>query len=96
VQQKESSAKAISSSQAPPPVADAFIPFKALRWYGIPFSRVYLNRLIREGRFCAPYQLSKNRLGFKFSDVMAWLASRPLHRPGNSAGAKLCAAPFED
>jgi len=33
-------------------------------------------RMVRDGRFPAPLQLSENAVGWKESDIEAWLASR--------------------
>ncbi|MEX2454474.1 MAG: AlpA family phage regulatory protein [Rhodospirillaceae bacterium] len=42
----------------------------------VPYSRVHLWRLIGSGGFPAPIQLSERRVGFRESDISAWLASR--------------------
>lgn len=42
----------------------------------IPLSRVSIWSLRRKGDFPAPIKLSPNRVGWRLSDVRAWIASR--------------------
>jgi predicted DNA-binding transcriptional regulator AlpA len=42
----------------------------------IPLSRVHLWRMVRDGQFVAPIQLTKAKLGWRWSSVLAWLAER--------------------
>lgn len=62
------------------PVGRIFIPFKDLKVYGIPFSRVHLSNLIKQGRFPAPRQLSPNRVGWVRDELLEWAASLPAAR----------------
>lgn len=50
----------------------------------IPLTRQSLWRMSREGRFPAPIALTKSRIGWRWSSIVAWLASReanPERRP---------------
>jgi Prophage CP4-57 regulatory protein (AlpA) len=58
------------------PVNDIFLTYDELRPHGVPFTRVHLRRLTRNGLFPASYQLSPNRIGWKLSDIVAWKISR--------------------
>jgi prophage regulatory protein len=49
----------------------------------IPLTRQSLWRMAREGRFPRPIRLTKSKIGWKWSAVLAWLAERedrPLDR----------------
>ena len=57
----------------------------------LPLTRQSLWRMSREGRFVQPIALTKSRIGWRWSDVLAWLnqrEKRPLERrayfPGNN------------
>ncbi|MEX0827542.1 MAG: AlpA family phage regulatory protein [Haliea sp.] len=43
----------------------------------IPYSRIHLWRMVKAGSFPAPIQLTERKIGFRESDVEAWLDSRP-------------------
>jgi len=58
-----------------------FITFEQLCLLGINYSRVHLRRLIRDGDFPAAYELSPNRVAWKRSEIMLWLANRAVRRP---------------
>jgi prophage regulatory protein len=47
---------------------------------GIPFSRVWLRRLISEKKFPAPIRLSESRVAFLESEIDAWLRDRAAER----------------
>jgi predicted DNA-binding transcriptional regulator AlpA len=47
----------------------------------IPLNRVTIARMVREGRFVAPIQLTTSRIGWRWSAVLAWLNEREA-RPG--------------
>jgi predicted DNA-binding transcriptional regulator AlpA len=57
------------------------IPRTLVAWKDLPagakFSRVYLNRLIDEGRFPAPVQLSRQRIAWYLDEVLEWIETRP-------------------
>ena len=48
-------------------------------------SRTSLWRLSRQGSFPSPIQLSQSRIGWRESDVNAWLASRARRGPQEAA-----------
>jgi predicted DNA-binding transcriptional regulator AlpA len=52
-----------------------------LRWQDLPpgakFSRVHTNRLVVEGTYPAPIQLSKYRIAWWESEILHWLSTRP-------------------
>jgi predicted DNA-binding transcriptional regulator AlpA len=52
--------------------------FKDLASRGITYARVHLNRLIREGSFPPPIQLSPSRVAWREADIDRWITSRPL------------------
>lgn len=43
----------------------------------IPYSPVQVWRMERAGRFPARISLGPNRVGYRFSEVKAWIAARP-------------------
>jgi predicted DNA-binding transcriptional regulator AlpA len=45
----------------------------------IPLTRVTLWRMSREGRFVKPIQLTKSRIGWRWSAVLRWMADREKH-----------------
>ena len=57
---------------------DFFVSFDDLGFHGILYSRVHLRRLMQAGKFPPAYELSPNRIGWKFSDIYAWKANRPV------------------
>jgi prophage regulatory protein len=53
----------------------------------IPLDRTTIWRMVREGRFPAPIQLTTARIGWRWSTITAWLAERERHRlPARSYG----------
>lgn len=42
----------------------------------IPLTRVTLWRMSREGRFIKPIQLTRSRIGWRWSSVLTWIAER--------------------
>jgi len=46
-------------------VDDPFVAFKELPQYGIPFTRLHLLRLMRQGKFPRSYQITNNRVGWR-------------------------------
>lgn len=47
---------------------------------GIPFSRVHLWRLIRDGKFPKPIELSKSRSAWIESEIDDWIAAKAAER----------------
>jgi hypothetical protein len=64
-----------------------YISYDELRDHGVPWTRVHLNRLIEQGLFPAPHQLSTNRIAWTLDDLERWKASRPLARVPGVKGA---------
>jgi prophage regulatory protein len=46
----------------------------------IPLNRSTISRMVREGRFPAPIQLSASRIGWRWSTVAKWLDERERYR----------------
>ena len=65
--------------QTQPPFTPPFtlLDFADLKRMGIPWSRAYINRLVRAGKFCAPLMLGPHTTRFKSTAVEEWLATRP-------------------
>jgi predicted DNA-binding transcriptional regulator AlpA len=57
---------------------DVFVPFDDLAANGIPIGRRQLRRLIRDGYFPAPCQISPNRIAWRLSEVRLWKETRPV------------------
>jgi predicted DNA-binding transcriptional regulator AlpA len=51
--------------------------FTQLKELGIPFTRVWVMKLVEEGKFPQPIQLGANRLGWVKAEIEAWKAARP-------------------
>jgi prophage regulatory protein len=47
---------------------------------GIPYTRMHLRRLSREGRFPRPIRISEQRIGWLEHEIDAWLADRVAER----------------
>jgi prophage regulatory protein len=45
----------------------------------VPLTRVTIWRMVQEGRFPAPIQLTSSRIGWRWSAVLEWLAQREQH-----------------
>jgi hypothetical protein len=56
---------------------EVFLGYPTLRRHGIEYTRVHLRRLIVRGLFPAPVLLSPNRIAWRRSDLIAWMAARP-------------------
>ncbi len=54
-----------------------FLAFADLKDRGITFSRVQLWRLIKAGKFPAPFQLSEARNAWREEDIDHWMTTRP-------------------
>jgi prophage regulatory protein len=54
----------------------ALIPLTKLPEKGILYSRNYIDRMIREGRFPEPVYLSPRRRCFVEAEIDAWLEAR--------------------
>ena len=46
----------------------------------IPLDRSTIWRMVREERFPPPIQLTRSRIGWRWSTVLAWLDERERHR----------------
>jgi prophage regulatory protein len=56
----------------------SFAELKAAK--GIPFSGVWIRKLIADGKFPKPITLSDNRVAFLENEIDAWLAERVAER----------------
>jgi hypothetical protein len=56
------------------------IPFKLLPEHGILYSKPTIIKMVREGRFPRPYEMSPRRKVWKLSDITRWKATRPAWR----------------
>ena len=54
---------------------------------GLPYSRVHVERLVREGKFPPPVRLSPARLAFVEAEVDQWLAERIAARDADQTAA---------
>jgi prophage regulatory protein len=45
----------------------------------IPLDRSTIYRMVQEGRFPAPIQLTPSRIGWKWSAVLRWISEREKH-----------------
>ena len=59
-----------------PPTTLRYVSYPDLKKFGIGYCRVHLRRLIDRGEFPAPVKLSKNRIAWRYADVVVWMASR--------------------
>jgi len=56
-----------------------FVTYPELPHYGVPrYSRVHLTRMMRRKQFPQQVQLSPNRVAWRISDILEWVANRPL------------------
>jgi hypothetical protein len=67
----------LADAQARYPDDDTMIPFSMLPSYGITWSAPWLRKLIKQGKFPAPYAVSEHRRGWKVGEVKKFLQSRP-------------------
>lgn len=56
-----------------------------LRARGINFSRQWLHRLVREGKFPKPVKVGNRTLAWVETEIDAWIASRVDHRDSRAA-----------
>ena len=57
------------------PVDDRIISSKELT-QRIPLNRTSIYRMVRQGRFPPPIQITASRIGWRLSTVLAWMADR--------------------
>jgi predicted DNA-binding transcriptional regulator AlpA len=62
------------------PIDDPYVSFAEFPEYGINYTRVHILRLMRRGEFPRSHQITKNRVGWRRSDLLRFLASRPVAR----------------
>jgi prophage regulatory protein len=63
------------SDQTPPPFL--LIDYADLRRMGFPFTRAWMNKLVRAGQFPAPLKLSARTVRWRSDEVEEWLARLP-------------------
>jgi predicted DNA-binding transcriptional regulator AlpA len=64
-----------------------FITYPELQAYGIPYTRVHLNRLMAASKFPMAVKLGANRIAWTRHSIEHYLATRPAARPLHSAAA---------
>jgi prophage regulatory protein len=52
------------------------LSYADLKARGIPYSKVWLGKLIKEGRFPKPIRLGENRNAFVEAEIDRWLRDR--------------------
>jgi prophage regulatory protein len=52
------------------------VPANHLHLYGITYSRVHIDRLVKAGKFPKPFKLSANRNAWWEADIVAFLQER--------------------
>jgi predicted DNA-binding transcriptional regulator AlpA len=55
---------------------DRFVSYDQLKPLGIPYSRQHLTVLEDQGQFPRRYRLSARTVGWKFSELRTWMATR--------------------
>lgn len=55
--------------------------------FGIKYSNVHLHRLEKTGKFPRRVRLSLNRVGWKASEIQAWIEARAAERDNTPAAA---------
>jgi predicted DNA-binding transcriptional regulator AlpA len=69
------------TKQLPPsPATSPFITFAELKQFGIAYSRKHLLDLMRQGKFPAARQITSNRVAWLKSEILEYVASRPVSR----------------
>jgi prophage regulatory protein len=63
-----------------------FVRFEELAALGIPFSRVHVDRLQRDGKFPKKIRLGTNTCCYLASEIETWLAARIADRDGTGSG----------
>lgn len=53
-----------------------FVRFSELKDWGVPWSRVHVDRLERAGKFPRRVHLGENTVAWAEGDINAWLAAR--------------------
>jgi len=56
---------------------DVLIDFKSLESM-VPYSRMHIYRMEKEGKFPLRVQLGPNRVAWRLSEVRNWIRSRPV------------------
>jgi prophage regulatory protein len=57
-----------------------FLRYEQFREYGIPFSRVHIDRLQKAGKFPKKVMLGPNTAAYLESEILAWLEARIAER----------------
>ncbi len=61
------------------------LSYSDLKVKGIPFSKVWLGQLVKDGKFPKPIRLGENRVAFIEAEIDGWLEARAAERDGNQA-----------
>jgi hypothetical protein len=57
------------------------VPFSALKGFGIDLSRDTVRRLVKAGKFPAPRMIGGHRIAWLLSEILEWIATRPIAEP---------------
>jgi predicted DNA-binding transcriptional regulator AlpA len=60
------------------PELDPLLDRDDLRTMGFKMSRQYLNRLMADGKFPSPREITERKRQWRKSDIDAWIDSRPI------------------
>jgi predicted DNA-binding transcriptional regulator AlpA len=70
-----------------PAIDDPFVTFAEFPEYSIKYTRLHILRLMRRGEFPRSHQITKNRVGWRRSELLGWLDSRPVAKTAMPADA---------
>jgi prophage regulatory protein len=61
------------------------LSYADLKSKGIPFSKVWIAKLVKDGKFPKPIRLGENRNAFIETEIDKWLRDRAAERNGGKA-----------
>jgi prophage regulatory protein len=64
-----------------------FLSYEDLKSVGVPFSRVHLDRLQRQGRFPKKIHFGGNTVVYSADEIAAWIEARVAERDSKSEAA---------
>ena len=66
---------------------DRLVVFKELKsMFGVPYSKMHLSRLEREGKFPRRSHLSPNRAVWNAKEISEWVGDRLSQKPATDSG----------
>jgi predicted DNA-binding transcriptional regulator AlpA len=75
---RENAARDAQQSSRDPFHPEVLVIYLGLQALGIPYTRVHLRRLMKEGKFPLPVQISENRIAWRLGDLREWQANLPI------------------